>query len=491
MKHIFPSPISSAAIVMMTVSCMSSDFDKYYEDINYSGTSQNPAGGDRYEKYEDNPFIETSENNVSTFSVDADGASYANMRRYIVDEKRLPDRSSVRIEEFLNYFTFEYDEPSDGKNVAINAEVSGCPWNKEHKLIRLGLKGKQVKEEDIPAANYVFLIDVSGSMNTSDKISLLKQGLMTLVDHLRPDDRVSIITYSGNVTKLLESTLAGDSEVIKEAIRKLVASGATAGGEAMKMAYEEAIANYIEGGNNRIIMGMDGDFNVGVTDIDTLVEMVESYAEKGIYLTICGFGRGNLNDAMMEKVSNRGNGTYEYIDSEGEMTKVFVNERAKFYSVANDSKIRVTFNKDAVKSYRLIGYENRTMSGEDFDDDRKDAGEIGAGQTITALYEIIPAEGYNPDMTVCGTFDLKYKETTDADSSIQISIDITDNGGEMSENTSFAAGVAAFGMILRKSPYRGEATFDMAGQLAKDGMSFDPYGYRREFIDIIGKAKNL
>lgn len=477
------------ACASLTSCSMMSDIymDKgiFWEESNLTA----PEYGEKYEDYQDNPFIETSENNISTFSVDADGASYANMRRFIVKDNKLPAKSAVRIEEFLNYFTFDYPEPSDGGSAAINYEIGGCPWNRDHKLLRLGIKGKSIPDEQIPSANYIFLIDVSGSMNTIDKIVLLKNSLITLTDHLRPDDRVSIITYSGSVKKLLESTLASDSETIKNAIGMLIANGMTAGGEAMKMAYEEAVENYIEGGNNRIIMGTDGDFNVGVTATSDLVEMVESYAEKGIYLTICGFGSGNLNDAMMEKVSNSGNGTYEYIDSEEEMTKVFVNERQKFYSVANDAKVQITFNKESVKSYRLIGYENRVMNSEDFDNDKKDAGEIGAGQTVTALYEIIPAEGSTGNAPL-GVFDFRYKKSLGSDS-ILLSKEMKDEGKAMSENMSFAAGAAAFGMILRDSPYKGDSTFGMAEELVSRGLSFDPYGYRRQFLEIIGMAKEL
>ena len=256
----------------------------------------------------------------------------------------------------------------------------------------------------------------------------------------------------------------------------------------MKMAYEEALANYIEGGNNRIIMGTDGDFNVGVFG-DELIEMIEDYAAKGIYLTICGFGRGNLNDSFMEKASNRGNGTYEYIDSEEEIMKVFVNERSKFQAVANDAKIQITFNKETVKSYRLIGYENRVMNNDDFENDDKDAGEIGAGQTVTALYEIIPHEGYTAG-SECGTFDFRYKEAF-GEESIPLSCTIADDGEQMSENMSFAAGTAAFGMILRESPYKGEATFGMAEELVRGGMSFDPHDYRKQLLEIISKARKL
>lgn len=451
-------------------------------------------GGDKFEEYEDNPFIKTADKNVSTFSVDSDGASYAVMRKYISQEY-VPNPSSVRIEEFLNYFTFDYPEPEGDHQVAINSEIGPCPWAPEHRLLRLGIKGRTIPEAELPASNFVFLVDVSGSMNSNDKLPLLKTSLETMVDYLRPEDRISLITYSGSVKKVLESTPASESAKIKSAIRKLSSGGSTAGGAALEMAYNEALANFIIGGNNRVIMGTDGDFNVGVTSSEALTELVSGYADKGIYLTVCGFGSGNLNDAMMESISNRGNGTYEYIDNEAELTKVFVNEKSEFFAVANDAKIQITFDPAMVESYRLIGYENRLLSKEDFEDDKKDAGEIGSGQTITALYEIVPADGYAAD-AVCGTFDFRYKKSLDS-ASVPLSVDFAASSGDVkassselkaSDNLSFAAGIAAYGMLLRESPYKGEATYQMAKELAQSGLSYDPYGYRTELISLIDKA---
>ena len=447
------------------------------------------SGGDKYDQIVENPFVKTADENVSTFSVDADGASYANMRRYLM-EGMLPDKNSVRTEEFLNYFTFDYPDPADGKTVAINSETGVCPWNSEHYLLRLGIKGKSVPESEVPQANFVFLIDISGSMDSDDKLPLLKNSLMTLVDYLRPTDRISIVTYAGGVEKILESTPVSEASTIKKAIKKLSAYGSTSGGAGMKMAYEEAKANFKKGGNNRVIMGTDGDFNVGVTDTDELKEMVQDYANGGIYLTCCGFGRGNLNDSMMETVSNWGNGTYEYIDSEGEMTKVFVNERSKFYSVANDSKCQVTFDKDMVEAYRLIGYENRKLENDDFENDDKDAGEIGAGQTITALYEIIPGKAFEAGKSVA-KFDFRYKESIGSQS-IALSNDVmTQSSDQLSENLSFAAGVAAYAMLLRNSEYKGKASFNMATELVKAGQGKDPHGYRKQLLELIAKAKSL
>lgn len=492
-----PFIAAAAAMCLMIAGCSMGPMDEFYDggmvgapdaSAPEMDMEQDNPGGDNYGDYQDNPFVKTADENVSTFSVDADGASYANMRRYIT-EGALPYGGAVRIEEFLNYFTFDYADPTDDNAVAINAEVGPCPWAPEHRLMRLGIKGRSMAESEIPDANFVFLIDVSGSMNSNDKLGLLKKCMNTLVDQLRPTDRISIITYSGKVKKLLESTLVKESESIKKAVSKLVASGSTAGGEALKMAYEEALDNYIEGGNNRVILGTDGDFNVGVTSTDALVEMVQDYASKGVYMTVCGFGRGNLNDSMMESISNHGNGNYEYISTEDDMTKVFVNERSEFFAVANDAKIQITFDAAKIDSYRLIGYENRVLSNEDFENDEKDAGEIGAGQTITALYEIVPVAEEAASEGPLAVFDFRYKKALGAES-IPLTLDVT-VPEEVSTEFDFAAGVAAYGMILRDSPYKGNADFDMACELAQSGLSFDPFGYRADFVDIIKAAKKL
>lgn len=459
-----------------------------------NGDQMQPASGDQFEEFADNPFIETSKEPASTFSVDADGASYGIVRRYLQGGWWDITPASVRIEEFLNYFTFDYPQPTGDDAVAINAEVGRCPWNTEHLLLRLGLKGKELKAEETPRANFVFLIDVSGSMASSDKLDLLKHGLTELLYQLNPDDRISIVTYSGEVKKLLESTSVRYADKIKQAISQLTADGSTAGGEALKMAYEEALANYDPNCNNRVIMGTDGDFNVGVTDTDALVEMVESYARKGIYMTCLGFGIGNLNDAMMEKISNSGNGTYNYIDCENEMMKVFVHERSRFVSVANDVKCQVTFDPKYVSQYRLIGYENRVMSNEDFENDKKDAAEIGAGQTVTALYELVPTpDMWNKSMAdeSIVTFDCRYKKSLN-DSSIPLKTEVARNGiwGKPSTEFDFAAGVAAYGMIMRNSPYKGEATISMAKELVKQGLGFDSYHYRAELLELMDLVRS-
>ncbi len=500
MKNIFKT-VAFAALSLSLLACTTGAFDFNFSESGPSSPEisdeDRPQEGDNYADYADNPFIKTADQNISTFSIDADGASYSNIRRYIKEGYR-PSPSAVRIEEFLNYFTFNYPDPTDDNAVAINAEVGPCPWTPEHRLIRLGIKGRSIEESQLPAANYVFLIDVSGSMNSNDKLGLLKNCMTTLVDYLRPTDRISIITYSGKVKKALESTLVKDAGQIKSAISKLVASGSTAGGEALEMAYKEALANYIEGGNNRVIMGTDGDFNVGVTSTDALVEMVQDYAKQGIYMTVCGFGHGNLNDSMMESISNHGNGTYEYIGSEDDMTKVFINERSEFISVANDSKVQITFDPEQVESYRLIGYENRLLNNEDFENDEKDAGEIGAGQTITALYEIVPAEGAANEGRMAA-FDFRYKKALDQPGitlnmdvkTMDVNGDMVFDDNDLSPDFFFAAGVAAYGMILRESPYKGTASLDMARSLAETGLSFDPFDYRTDFIDVISATAKV
>ncbi len=458
------------------------------EKAYYNSPDGEAGEGNRFADVAENPFVDVDKQPVSTFSVDADGASYAVMRRYLASGYSV-NAASVRIEEYLNYFTFDYPSPAAGHAVGADAEVGQCPWAKNHWLLRLGLKGKPLADSEVPQANFVFLIDVSGSMDSTDKLPLLKSGLKALLHELKPTDRISIITYSGEVKKLLESTPVKEIGTITTAIDKLTASGCTAGGEALKMAYEEALANYNPACNNRVIMGTDGDFNVGVTNTDALVEMVESYAKKGIYMTCLGFGWGNLNDAMMEKISNSGNGTYNYIDSEDEMMKVFVHERQQFVSVANDVKCQVTFDPAQVSQYRLIGYENRVLDNEDFENDEKDAGEIGAGQTVTALYELVPAKKFGDnDGKPLATFDVRYKKALN-EASIPLSVEVWPFTESLSNNLNLAAGVAAYGMLLRNSEYKGDATFDMASDLVSKSLGFDPGNYRRQLLGLIYNAK--
>ena len=490
-------PVSIFLISLASVLAISCHMDgmwysglDYYADAKiYNGFPVNEQPGDRFDKIAENPFVKVAVEPKSTFSIDADGASYAYMRKMLSEYRTLPSANSVRIEEYLNYFTFDYPEPAAGKSISLNAETGPCPWEPSHKLLRLGLKGRSIPEEDWPTANYVFLIDVSGSMYSEDKLPLLKKGIVSMLDYLRDDDQIAIVTYSGHTETLLKPTKVKNAGNIKAAVRKLDANGSTNGGQAMKDAYTLAEKYFIEGGNNRVIMGTDGDFNVGVTSTDALLEMVQNYASKGIYLTICGFGSGNLNDSMMETVSNKGNGTYEYIDCEAEMIRIFVKERSKFVAVANDTKVQVSFNPETVDSYRLIGYENRVMENDDFENDRKDAGEIGSGQTITALYELIPTSAYGKDSPVC-SFDARYKESLGGKST-PLSISVKAGEETLSANLSLAAGIASFGLVLRDSEYKGSASCKMARDLVSDGKGEDKDGYCKEFMDLISKASEL
>lgn len=490
-----------AAILAFCASCTKGYYMDGYREANiYSPTyakdaeldftgPQNPGEGDSFDKIVENDFIQTSVQPTSTFSIDADGAAYAYMRRSIKGD-HIPNANSIRTEEFLNYFTFDYDDPSGDEMVAINAEVGECPWAEDHRLLRLGLKGKSIPESDIPDANYILLIDVSGSMTGDDRIGLVKKGLCSMIDHMKATDRIAVITYSGEVKMLLESTLVKDAKKIKNAIKQLNTNGYTPGGAAMKMAYEEAVEHYIAGGNNRIIMCTDGDFNVGVTDTDALVEMVESYLDKGIYLSIMGFGTGNYEDARMESLSNHGNGTYTYIDCEQEMLKVFVDERSHFYSVANDTKCQITFAPEAVESYRLIGYENRVMDNEDFEDDTKDAGEIGAGQTITALYEIVPADGFTAGASLA-SYDVRYKKALGGESRpLNLEVTVPGQDAAASANMNLASGIAAYSLVLRGSQYKGSASYQMARELvAASNKNQDKY--RTELEQLIEKARKI
>ncbi len=439
---------------------------------------------ENYKDYEENPFIKVTDQSVSTFSVDADGGSYANMRRFLY-LGQTPPKASVRIEEYLNYFTFDYSESEDGENVSLNSDLSSCPWNAEHYLMRIGMKGKTIPENELPHSNYVFLIDVSGSMNSPDKLGILKTGFKTMVDNLKDQDRIAIVTYAGEAGLLLPSTFGDEKDKIKEAIEKLGAGGSTAGADGIITAYQIAEENYIPNGNNRIILGSDGDFNVGPSSVEDLVSLIEQKRESGIYLTVLGVGGGNLNDYMMEQIANKGNGNYEYIDNAEQIQKVFTNELGKFYTIAKDSKIQITFNTNMVYSYRLIGYENRSLNNEDFENDSTDAGEIGSSQTITALYELVLTDGLNNEKYA--QFDFRYKKPNESESRLMsheintLPKDISNS----SENMKFSAAIVSFGLIMKQSEYKGSASKQMVLDLATNSISFDPFGYKQEFIDLV------
>ncbi|TKG94404.1 DUF3520 domain-containing protein [Puteibacter caeruleilacunae] len=444
-----------------------------------------PEGGDeKYKDYEENPFVKVSERPLSTFSIDADGGSYSNMRRFLY-LGQTPPKESVRIEEFINYFMFNYDEPTGDEHVSLNSEVATCPWNASHHLLRIGMKGKTIQKSVLPNSNYVFLIDVSGSMSSPDKLELLKSGFTTMVDQLRDQDRIAIVTYAGEAGVLLESTHCDQKKKIKDAIAKLGAGGSTAGAAGITKAYEIAQKNFIAGGNNRVILGSDGDFNVGISSTDELIELIETKRDAGIYLTVLGVGSGNLNDHMMEQVANKGNGNYEYIDNAKQIQKVFIHELAKFYAVAKDSKIQIKFNPNKVEQYRLIGYENRKLNDEDFEDDTKDAGEIGSTQTITALYEVV-LKNYSQNEKFA-QFDFRYKKPSE-DNSRLLTHNITGTPKDInasSENMRFATALAGIGLIMKESEYKGTVTKQMVLNLAKNSQTYDPHNYRKEFIEMI------
>lgn len=451
----------------------------YYED--------DPVNlGENYKEYEENPFIKVEDQAVSTFSVDADGGSYANMRRFL-NTNSMPPKEAIRIEEFINYFTFNYNDPAGDENVALNSDLSTCPWNSEHYLMRVGMKGKSIAYNQLPNANFVFLIDVSGSMGSEDKLPMLKNGFKLMADQLRDNDKVAIVTYAGSAGVLLESTSGTEKDKIKAAIDQLGSGGSTAGAEGIITAYEIAMENFIEGGNNRVILGSDGDFNVGPSSTDQLKALIKEKRDYGIFLTVLGVGTGNLNDYMMEQIANNGNGNYEYIDNANQLKKVFVYERAKFYTIAKDSKIQITFNAEKVDSYRLIGYENRLLNEDDFDNDTVDAGEIGAGQTISALYELVLKS--TSESSVFANFDFRYKKP-DETTSRELSHTIEGAPAiitEASENMRFATAVTAFGLILRESEYKGSANKQMVLDLASGSISYDQYAFKQEFLQLVNK----
>lgn len=459
-----------------------------------AGSGYDPYGtaGEGYNEYQENEFVNVSDEPISTFSIDADGASYSNTRRYLIRENKLPPRGAIRTEEFINYFNYNYEDAGNGHPITLNGEISDCPWTSGNKLLRVGIKGRDIPFQQLPGANFVFLIDVSGSMSTPDKLELLKEGFKIFTDEMRDFDKIAIVTYSGSAGVVLPSTFGSEKAVIKEAIDKLGAGGSTAGAEGIITAYEIAEANFIEGGNNRVILGSDGDFNVGVTSQEALVELIEEKRETGIFLTILGVGTGNLQDGRMEQIANNGNGNYEYLDNIEQAKKVFVQEFNKFYTVAKDVKIQIEFNPNVVSEYRLIGYENRLLETEDFEDDTKDAGEIGSNQTITALYEIVPVIlPLNSGPTV--TVDFRYKNP-DEDTSIPLTLDIVDelnSFNQASENMRFAATAAGFGMLLWESEYSGELTYDMLINWAQQSQTYDPFGYRAEIVELLNIAKGL
>jgi Ca-activated chloride channel family protein len=466
---------------------------------------------ERYAHHTDNPFLGSRENPLSTFSIDVDTASYANLRRFLRDRSR-PPVDAVRIEEMINYFPYEYPAPPGDEPMAVSFEVNDCPWDDEARLVQLRVRGKEIAAPQRPASNLVFLVDVSGSMAEPAKLPLVRQSLRLLLDTLGPRDRVALVVYAGHSGVVLPSTPATQRPLILEAIERLEAGGSTNGGQGIELAYDIAVRNFIHGGNNRVLLATDGDFNVGVTSPGELVRLIEDKARSGVFLTTLGFGTGNLQDATMEQLADHGNGNYAYIDSIEEARKVLTEQvSSTLLTVAKDVKLQVEFNPARVAVYRLIGYENRLLRKEDFNDDRKDAGELGAGETVTALYEIIPAHrsahadggSVDPlryqragDLTGSGdllTVKARYK-MPDGWFSKKREWTVTDSGSHLTQASNdfrFAAAVAAFGMILRDSPHKGTANHDLVLNLASGALGGDRNGYRRGFLELVRQSRAL
>lgn len=462
-----------------------------------------------YSRFEENPFLDPSRDPLSTFSIDVDTASYANIRRFVNKGQR-PPKDAVRIEELLNYFTYDDPFPHGSEPFSTRVELADCPWAPEHRLMRIGLKGREISFDDRRDGNYVFLLDVSGSMNDPLKLPLVKSSIQMLSEQLTSRDRVAIVVYAGAAGLVLPSTSATDRGAISAAIESLEAGGSTAGGEGIRLAYQIARDNFISGGINRVILATDGDFNVGVSSEGELTRLIEEEAKSGVFLTVLGFGTGNIKDSNLEKLADHGNGSYAYIDSEIEARKVLVAQAGgTLVTIAKDVKIQIEFNPAKVAAYRLIGYENRLLAAEDFNDDTKDAGEIGAGLSVTALYEIVPAGrpspvrpvdplkySSNPKVTggdELASLKLRYKEP-DGDTSRLIEVPVVDEGNlfaAASDDLRFAAAVASFGLVLRDSPHKGDASLAMARDIASGALGPDPAGWRRGFIDLINKSERL
>jgi len=460
-----------------------------------------------YDRIYENPFLEVTENPLSTLSIDVDTASYSNIRRFL-NSNQMPPKDSVRIEEMINYFSYDYPYPTNQDPFSITTKVSLAPWNPEHHLVLIGLQGKVFESAEVPPSNLVFLIDVSGSMKQPNKLPLLKSSFQLLVNQLRENEKVAIVVYAGAAGVVLESTPGSDKQRIRAAINQLNAGGSTAGGAGLKLAYKIAKENFIKNGNNRVILATDGDFNVGVSSDSEMVRLIEDNRDDGVFLTILGFGTGNYKDSKMEKIADHGNGNYYYIDTLNEAKKVLVHELGStLFTIAKDVKIQIEFNPNRVKAYRLIGYENRILAKEDFNDDTKDAGELGAGHSVTALYELIPADSEEEFRQVdelvyqkkkilpsndLMTVKLRYKKPDGNKSKLITKTIKTQDMTESPRNDfQFAAAVAEFGLLLRNSAFKAHASYAHVIKNAKESTGKDVHGYREEFIKLVEAAQTL
>ncbi len=499
---------SNSNMMMSNSASMNSSSAPMMEVEKQDGSYDAETKGERYAEISENPFLETSRAPLSTFSIDVDTASYANIRRYLNDGQ-MPPKDAVRIEELINYFEYDYPQPVGDVPFSVNTEVATAPWNAKHKIVSIGLQGKKVSLDNVPPSNLVFLLDVSGSMNEPRKLPLLKDALKILVNQLTTKDCVAIVVYAGASGLVLDST--NNRGEILNALEDLSAGGSTNGGQGIQLAYKVALDNFIQNGSNRVILATDGDFNVGLKSDDELVNLIESKRRTGIFLSVLGVGTGNTNDSMMEKLADRGNGNYAYIDSQSEARKALGEQAAgTLYTIAKDVKIQVEFNPAKIAGYRLIGYENRLLANRDFNDDRKDAGEIGAGHSVTALYEIVPAgqavendgielkysktepseSNFNDELL---TVKLRYKEPNETQSKL-LTQGLLDRGNSIenaTDNLRFASAVAEFGMLLRDSRYKGSANFNNVSSLAGNSMGSDLKSYRSDFLDLIRKANRL
>ena len=476
-----------------------------------AATEQRDFNTEEYGRLQENPFLRAADNPLSTFSIDVDRAAYSNVRRYLNAGQR-PPHDAVRIEEMVNYFTYDYPEPSNGQPFSVTTELAACPWNAKDRLLLIGLQAKHIKTTDLPANNLTFLIDVSGSMESADKLPLLKQSLQLLVNQMRPKDRVAIVVYAGNAGLVLPSTSGSSKQTIAAALEQLEAGGSTAGGEGIRLAYKVAQDNFIRGGNNRVILATDGDFNVGVSSDGELERLIESERDHDIFLTVLGFGTGNIKDSKMELLADKGNGNYAYVDDLAEARKVLVKEMGgTLFTVAKDVKLQIEFNPSQVGAYRLIGYENRILRKEDFNDDKKDAGDIGAGHSVTALYEIVPPDAvgdlpsvdplkyqkpsasHSEGSSELATLKLRYKEPDGVTSRLlSQTIGTTPSSfATASDNLRFAASVAELGMLLRDSSAKGSATYEDVLQTAAKSQGRDEEGYRHDFLRLVRQAQAL
>jgi Ca-activated chloride channel family protein len=508
-------PASVIGLSVVATGAHAAGDDRFVDRFRRTGASELRAAADPefntegYAGFDDNPFLAVTGNPLSTFSIDVDRASYANVRRFLRDG-RLPPKDAVRIEELVNYFTFDDPAPSADSPFAVTTELGDSPWRPGHLLLRIGLQATAVETGNMPASNLVFLMDVSGSMNSPDKLPLLKQAFGLLVNELGSGDRVAIVVYAGAAGIVLESTPGDRKEQIISAIERLEAGGSTAGGAGIRLAYDVAQRNHIEGGNNRVILATDGDFNIGASSDAEMMRLIEEKRAQGTFLTVLGFGTGNLKDSKMETLADHGNGNYAYIDGIAEARKVLVHEMGgTLVAVAKDVKLQIEFNPSKVRAYRLIGYENRLLAAEDFNDDTKDAGELGAGHSVTALYEIVPV-GAETDVEIRGTDPLRYVtggeraadsgelafvkvryKAPDGERSQLLEVGVEGRTTTSSADLTFAAAVASFGMLLRESPHSGNATFDTVLALARDGIGRDVGGYRAGFLELVETARTL